>query len=406
MKLDIIEIMIKLPFLKKQTKMVPKFLTLDISADGVKCLVFYKENGSLKIIGSGKSYLEAGEVRNGLIVDLDATAAAAQEAINLATNNLEDNIENVIIGVTSDICVENVTTAKITRGSQQPITEPEIEKFNQKIINSAEMQVQKYYADNKGDPDTELQMITSSVVYTKLDGEMFDNLLEQEGKIVEIALYNAFCPVFHIENLQKLGKKLRLNILAISPINFSVLKALKKSELESSDLVLTQIGADFTNVGVIFGGAIIKNRSLHIGHVHFVEELARIMGITKVEAGKVLKSHANNTLSQSESVVVQNCLTDILDNWRDGIELLFTDFSGIKTFASHIYLFGEGVQIPEIEDELSKSPWTKNIPFKSPPNIYVLLVSDLDKIADATGSVVSHEWVGIASLAYIYEELE
>jgi hypothetical protein len=268
------------------------------------------------------------------------------------------------------------------------------------------MQVQKYYSENKGDSDTELQMITSSIVYTKLDGELLDNLLEQEGKVVEIALYNAFCPIFHIDALQKLGKKLKLNILAISPINFSLLKALKKSELESSDLVLTQIGADFTNVGVVFGGAVIKNKSLHIGYIHYVEELARIMGLTKVEAAKVLKSHSNSTLSQSESVVVQNCLTDVLDNWRDGVELLFTDFSGIKTFASHIYLFGEGVQIPEIEDELSKSPWTKNIPFKSPPNIYVLLVSDLDKIADATGSVVSHEWVGVASLAYIYEELE
>lgn len=397
--------MIKLPFLNKDTKKPPKFLTLDVSADSVKCLVFYKENGSLKIIGSGKSYLEPGTVRNGVIANLNAVAEAAKEAVQLASRNIEEEVINTIVGVSSDICIENVTTAKITRSSKQPITPSEIEKFNQKISNSAETQVSKYYAETKGDLDTELQIITSSIVFTKLDGKIMENLEGAEGKTVEMAVYNAFCPIYHIEAIQKLEKKLKLNIMAISPVNFAVLKALKETELESSDLVLTQMGADFTNVGVVFGGAIIKNKSLHVGHVHFVEELARIMGLTSTEAAKVLKGHAAGTLSQSESVVVQNCLADVLDHWRSGIELLFTDFTGVKTFASHIYIFGEGVQLPEIEEELSKSPWTKNIAFKSPPNIYVLLLSDLNKIADATGSVVSHEWVAPASLAYIYEEL-
>ena len=397
--------MIKLPFLKKTSKKEPKFLTLDISSSSVKCLVFYKENGALKIIGSGKSYLETGAVRNGVVVDFDLVAIAAAEAIDIATQNVEEDVKNTIIGVSSDLCIENVTTAKITRGTDAPINEAETENFNQKIIDSATIQVQNYYSEVKGDSDTELQMITSSVVYNKIDNESVDNLDGKSGKIVEMALYNAFCPVYHIEAIQKLGKKLKLNVMAVSPVNFAVLKALKQSELESSDLVLAQIGADFTNVGIVFGGAIIKNKSLHIGHNHFVEELSRIMGLTPVEATKVLKSHSKGTLSPSESVVVQNCLGEVLDTWREGIELLFTDFTGVKTFASHVYLFGEGVQLPEIEEELTKSPWTKNIPFKSPPSIDVLLLNNLTKVADATGSVVSHEWVAPASLAYIYEEL-
>lgn len=397
--------MIKLPFFRKSTKKTPKFLTLEISSEHVRCLSFYKEDGSLKIIGSGKALIDEGAVRNGVIVDFGTVLDSAEEAINMASQNAEDKISNVIIGVSSDVCLENVTTAKITRGSKEPITLKEVESFDQQITDSAEIQVHNYCAQLKGDPDTELQMIASSVVYTKLDDELVDNLEGQNGKTIEMALYTAFCPEHHVQKIQKLGRKLKLNVLAISPVNFAVLKTLKHSELESSDAVLMHVGSDFTNVGVVFGGAIIKNKSLHIGQKHFIDEIGRIMGLTHVEAGKVVQSHSRGALSPSESVIVQNCLEEVITTWLDGIELLFTDFTGVKTFASHLYLFGEGVQLPEIENVLDKDPWTKNIPFRSPPNLKSLIVNDLTKIADATGSVVSHEWVPPAALSYIYEEV-
>lgn len=397
--------MIKLPFFKKATKKTPKFITLDIGSSGIRCLAFYKEDGSLKIIGSGNAALDAGAVRNGVIIDFGPVATAAQEAIDIATQNAEDVIKNTIIGISSDVCIENVTTAKITRGSTTPITLKEVENFNQKIADSATIQAQDYYSQFKGDPDTELQMITSSVVYTKLDDNKVDTLEKQDGQSVEMALYTAFCPVHHIETVQKLGKKLKINILAISPVNFAVLKTLKQTELESSDLVLIQVGSDFTNVGVVFGGAIIKNKSLHIGHKHFTDEISRIMGLTQIEATKVLQTHSRGALSPSESVVVQSCLEDVLNLWLEGVELLFTDFAGVKTFAPHVFLFGEGVQLQEIEEMLAKEPWMKNIPFKSPPKIQVLSLVDMKKVADATGSVISQEWVPPAALSYIYEEV-
>jgi len=397
--------MIKLPFFSKAAKKTPKFITLDISSSSIKCLAFYKEDGSLKIIGSGKTLLEPGAVRNGVIIDFGPVVTATQEAIDIATQNAEDVIKNTIIGISSDICIENVTTAKITRGSTAPITLKEIENFNQKVTDSANIQVQNYYSQFKGDPDTELQMITSSVVYTKLDDNKVDALEKQNGQSVEMALYTAFCPVHHVETIQKLGKKLKLNILAISPINFALLKTLKHSESESSDLVLVQVGSDFTNVGVVFGGAIIRNKSLHIGHKHFIDEISRIMGLTQIEATKVVQTHSRGALSPSESVVVQNCLEEVLNFWLEGVELLFTDFAGVKTFAPHVFLFGEGIQLPEIEEMLDKDPWMKNIPFKSPPKIQALLLSNMAKIADATGSVISQEWVPPAALSYIYEEV-
>jgi hypothetical protein len=95
----------------------------------------------------------------------------------------------------------------------------------------------------------------------------------------------------------------------------------------------------------------------------------------------------------------------VLSIWLDGFELIFTNFTGVKTFAPHIYLFGEGVRLPEIEESLNKEPWTKKIPFKSPPKIQALTLDDMPKITDATGLVLSNEWLALAALSYIYEEV-
>jgi cell division ATPase FtsA len=398
--------MFKLPFFKKDTHKPPKYLSLELNAESVRCLAFYKEDGTIKIIGSGVEYLEEGVIRNGVIVDFDEASVAAEQAIREATMDSEDEVKNVIIGVTSDLCLESVTTAKINRSSaQKPISDNEIEAFQEKIVQSAHMQVQSNYANYTGDPEIDFQLITTSVIYSKIGEEKTEVLEGKTGNSLEMAIYTAFCPVYHVQNLQKLAKKLKLKILAISSENFALLKALKHSELEDSDLVLAQIGADFTNVGVVFGGSIVTNQSLHLGKKHFVDEISRIMGLTYNEARKVLESHALGQLSQSESVVVQNCLSEVVDVWQEGLEMLFSQFSGVKTFAPYIYLFGEGTQLPEIEEALTKNPWMKSIPFKSPPSIQELSLTDFDKIVDATGKVNNNDWLAPAVLAYIYEEV-
>jgi cell division ATPase FtsA len=398
--------MFKLPFLKKSSKQAPKFLTLDINAESVKCLAFYKEDGKIKIIGYGKEPLEEGLVRNGVIIDMDKVLVEAEKVVAQATNEAGDSIKNVIIGVTSDLCLESVTTAKINRGTtDKPINGRELEAFQERIVESSHIQVQNSYAQFTGDSDIDFQLITTSVVYNKLDNEKVPSLEGRNGKTIEMALYNAFCPVYHVQSLQRLAKKLGLKILALSSENFAILKALRHAELEDSDLVLVQLGADFTNVAVVFGGAIVTNQSLHIGKKHFIDEISRIMGLTHEEARKVLESHAHGQLAQSESVVVQNCLADVLDTWQEGLQMLFSEFSGVKTFAPNIYLFGGGTQLPEIEKILNENPWMKSIPFKSPPVIEELAISDFERLADATGAVSTNDWLPPAVLSFIYEEV-
>ena len=80
-------------------------------------MAFYSENGTKKVIGSAKELLEPGVVRNGVIIDFGAVVDATDKALEHATRDSGERVNNVVIGVTSDMCQENVTTAKISRGT-------------------------------------------------------------------------------------------------------------------------------------------------------------------------------------------------------------------------------------------------------------------------------------------------
>lgn len=395
----------KLPFFKRSNITPSKFFTVVIDSGSVKTLSFYKDDGIIKIIGYGKENIENGVVRNGLIVDFEQASYALEKSLLSANENAEESISNAVFGLSGDLCQEQFTTAKINHPSGDPLSEKEVDSFQKKIIETAYIQVQEDYAQSTGNTDTDFEIITSSVVQMRADGKSIENLIGIPLQTAEMSLYTAFCPTHHIKSVQKLTKKHRLNLLALSSEPFAISKALNSTEMESNDYLTMQIGSDYTEVSVVFYKTVMKSRCLHIGKKHFIQEISNIMGLTMNEAGNVFSSYSRGELSQSEGIIIQNCLADILDIWLDGIKILFSDFSGIKTFPSDLYLFGEGSQITEIDDVLNKNPWTRSIPFKAPPRISTLAASDFTKVADSTGVIKTEEWSSNVFLSSIYEEL-
>ena len=103
---------------------------------------------------------------------------------------------------------------------------------------------------------------------------------------------------------------------------------------------------------------------------------------------------------------VEACLRNVLEIWISGVELLFSDFDGVKTFPSKIYLIGGGSSLGDVLTLLEKEPWTRNIPFKEPPVFERVSVSDLSYISDLTGKTVGHDDVMPAALSEVYLELK
>ena len=396
-----------LPFLKKTSKPLNKFLTLDIGSEAVNCMAFYADPQQkvAKIIGLGDAFLDPGSVRAGHIVDFEKVEEAARDAILKATEDFEDHVTDVIFGVSGDLALGLITTAKSARGKAGPIQPKELEAIELKIIENAFIQARNEIMEFTGNSDLEIEPVTISTVYTKVNNHIVKDPYVTEGETIELAVFTAFTPSYHVKNIQKLAKKLHLNILAVGSTMFSLVNSLKYSEPELKDYIVMDVGSDCTDIGVIFGNGIVATRNLHIAGHHFTEEISQKMGIGFKDAERLKHNYTYEKLSTGETTLVQNSVRETLEIWLDGVELLFGEFSGVKTFASKILLVGGGARLPDIYDYISGEPWTRSIPFKSPPEFRKLNLNELKKVADSTGKAGALEYVLPASLSIIYLEM-
>ena len=232
------------------------------------------------------------------------------------------------------------------------------------------------------------------------------NPIGMEGKKFVLAVFTAFAPTYHLDTLQEISSKAGIDLLAVAPTLYSLVKSLSFSKNTDFDGVLMDIGGEVTEVGVVFSGGIVDTRSLDIGGNHFTHELSSNMDLSLQDAEHRKMEYSYGRLAESDALLVQGYMDNLLDIWLHGIELLFQDFVGVKTFAPKIYMVGGGAELPDIYEVTSKEPWTRSIPFKSPPEFIKLSMEDLPMVVDKTGKVHGMEDIGPASLSIVYLELE
>jgi cell division ATPase FtsA len=397
--------MFNLPFLEKVDTDTNKFLSLNINARDIRCIAFYFDGDIFKIIGSGKADLENGCVRNGMIIDKDTVCEAIKKAVEKATENIEDKTRKTIVAIDGGITLGLTTTVRLKRTETDPIKPDEIDELYSRIMEASYIQAHNKVLQTTGDPELELDSITTSDIYLRVDNQNVATLEGQHGEMIEAAVYNSFAPSFHVKSIQNIIKKSGLELIALGSQMYSIVNWVNNSPRNILDFVLISVAEDSTDVGVIFGGGIISSKTLNIGYLHFVETISLKMGLSFQESEKLLNMYNQGKLAASETPVVKDCLKEILSIWIDGIKLLFEDFSGVKTFAPKIYLAGCGSEIPDIEQILKNEPWTKTIPFKADPEISKLSFADLTKIVDSTESSLDQDWLYTASAASIYKEI-
>ena len=385
-----------------------KFLVAEIDSDKLKVLAFYYEgNKDIKIIGSSIKSLKENSIVNYHILDKDAIALSLREAVMEATSELGETVKDIIIGVKGSQCIEITTTAKSTATNRRVIKEKDLSEIYNRITEASFIQAQNEVIQNTGIYDSKIETITSSIVYTKLDDKLFENPVGCEGEIVESAVFNAFCFSEDMKVIKKIVKKAGLRLLAIAPTPYALVQNITNMDMEEvTDYTLINFGESITEIAIVFGKGLVGTKTLPIGYTHLRNGMGYKMGLTAREAEKVLDTYIQGQLTESEEAVVQKCLNDILEIWMEGMKVCFEDFTEIKTFASQIYLTGEGTKIPDVINVLKEAPWYKNIPFKTLPEYKKIDINDFTSIGDATGKIDSPIWIPVQSLGIIYLEMQ
>jgi cell division ATPase FtsA len=394
-----------LPSFKKVYESNDRFLVLNINARDVKCLeLFYNEN-IINITGVGFQDLPEGSVRNGMILYNDIVIEAVKNTVEKATQNSQSKTKNVIVGLDGGVTTSLTTTVRMRRPTPEPIQPSEVENMYQRIEEAAVIQARNKVLENTGDPDMGISAITTSDIYFKVDDQKVGVLEGQRGQTVEMAVYNAFVPDFHIKAVQNVVKKAGLNIMAIGSQMYSLVELIKTLSTGSEDFVLINLSEDSTDVGAVFSGGIASSRSLNIGYLHFLKAIGSKMGLSHKETEAVIKMYKAKKLSESETNLIKTCLGEVLEIWVDGLKILFEDFPGVKTFAPTVYFSGCGSDIDDVFQALETEHWSKTIPFKNDPEFKRFYFLDSPEIVNMTDQNIGDDWTYMASASIIYKEI-
>lgn len=385
------------------------FFTIDIGSDSIKCMVFEVDgidSNKVKLIGAAKEILEPGVVRAGNIIELEQVAESIDSALFRATEKLEQNVSSAVFGIGGDLCINSTTTARVKRSKKSEIDSNEFDSITEKLISSAYNQAQENIYKATGNTDTDINLITTSTVYTKIDGNYVDSLKENIGQNIEYALFTAFSPNYHLDAISDIASMLKLDIKAITSNMYAFMQALKYDENSKYlDAVLIDIGGEKTEVNIIFGGGIVTAKTLPVGGNHLTISLSQETGLTFTEAQRKKHDYTYGNLAESEIISIETPLNEATSIWLSGLELLFSDFNGVKTFPTDILLTGGSSKLPLISEDLQTKPWTKAIPFKEPPEFSKITADKFGFIQDTIGSTQDEELAIAAALSIVYLEI-
>ena len=405
--------MIKLPFLNKLAKKGSdgeNFLAVVFNPFKVYVaymeLVDSNEGGSkAQIVSaisrfiSSDSFFEDGG-------DDEKIVYVLQEILQEMEENFSDLPSQAIFGVSSEFCIDLMSIVRLETSAKDRFTEEQLNELSDQAQKNGFFRAQDILAARKGDMDTSLELITSVDIFKKIDGGVTRDPIGLEGKELELSWFGSFAEDKYLKKVQRIAKQLNLKILTVSSLTYAFYSALYDLNSNYKNCVIINLNTVITEVSVAFGGGLVGSRFINLGVVSILEQISTKLDLHYDEAEEVLQKYKEGSLDSSIAVEIQKIIRRFFVVWSQALSMVFTNFSGIKTFSSKVLLTGSGFDIPDIYQLTSAEPWFKSVPFKSPPTFEKAPASNkLKRLTDLTGKSSSLAWTLPLSLSSVYYEL-
>jgi len=297
-----------------------------------------------------QEHLTAGVVLDGRVVDKEHFIQSLNVCVERVLSQVpEESPRKLYFGVGGNNCVGNTTTARQKLNSQSKITKSILVDVYKEIEqNGMDGALEEIY-ETSGNREARVEGVLNETTSIRLDSQVAYNPVGQSGEMLEIQVFNAYCASTYIDALEDIARGLKLEFGGVFPLSYMLFKKLKNKLGSNYDATTLSIHSDFTDISVVFGGNLVKNKTLPLGTM---------------------------------------CLEKDLDFWMDGLELALLEFSGVKTFASNVYVCGSGLERTDFWEMLEWREWEEKIPFKTKPIFTKLDAGFLDLPQDYKGDLL------------------
>jgi cell division protein FtsA len=265
---------------------------LDIGTTKICALIAeVSESGELVLLSSGVSVSHG--IRRGVVVDIDATAHAIEEAVTKAATQAGREVESVYVGVTGEHIgsLNSSGIIPITRPDRE-ITREDVDKVNEQarvIVLPPDRQI--------------LHAIPRA--YT-VDGQSgVSHPVGMSGTRLEVQTHIVHGAVTFLQNVEKCVVKSGLDVAeaVLEPIasGDAVLLPTEKD----LGVCLIDIGGGTSDIAVFHGGEIYYSAVIPVGGNHVTNDIAEGLKVGQAEAERLKTQHggAISDLVQEDEVI-------------------------------------------------------------------------------------------------------
>jgi cell division protein FtsA len=268
---------------------------LDIGTTKICALVAeIAEDGELVLLSSGISASHG--IRRGVVVDIEATAHAIDEAVTRAATQAGREIEAVYVGVTGEHIgsLNSSGIIPITRPDRE-ITRDDVEKVNEQarvIVLPPDRQIlhaipRAYSVDGQGGVQQPVGM---------------------SGTRLEVQTHIVHGAVTFLQNVEKCVVKAGLEVAeaVLEPIA-SAEAVLLQTEKELG-VCLVDIGGGTSDIAVFSGGEIFYSAVIPVGGNHVTNDVAEGLKVGQPEAERLKTQHGSavaELVQEDEIITVQ-----------------------------------------------------------------------------------------------------
>lgn len=297
-----------------------------------------------------QEHLTRGVVLDGRPVDKDQFTQALNICVERCLDEQPgDSPREIFFGVGGGNIIGSLTSARQKRSLTEKITKNALTSVYREIEqNSLNNALEEVY-QTTGNDSLELENVLNETTSIKLDSTVVYDPIGESGEILEVEAFNAYCPPSYIDVLEEVVKGVKLKLEGVLPLQYLLSKKLRAKLGDGYDVTLLNVHSDFTDASVVFGGKLVKNKTLPLGSIDLEKDL---------------------------------------DFWMDGLELVLTNFSGVKTFANDIYVCGVGLERTDFWEMLEWREWEEKIPFRNKPVFTKLDASYVNLPQEYKGSLL------------------
>ncbi len=362
-----------------------------------------EEEGNLfgMVRGVGRRRQGLAHMQSGTVSDIEAVVANCAAALAEAEQMAGLKPASAAIGIAGEL-VKGTTSTLVARREEPrtPLSEEELERVVERVQRDALRQAEERISWESGIERLDVRLVHAAIVETKIDGYPVTNPIGFTGAQLEIAIFNAFAPMVHLEALQSVASALGLQLLGVIAEPYAVATCLGPGEIGDAGALFVDIGGGTTDVALVRGGGIAGTKMLSLGGRAFTKGIADRFGLPFDRAEEIKLGVGDG--QHPESVDPQALADGLAEDarvWLAGVELMIGDLAAGELLPGRVYLCGGGADLPHIGTALAEAEWWQRLPFARRPQVRGLAPADVAGLQDATGQLGTRQDVTPMALA-------